>query len=384
MQLLLFSRRTLKMRVILRLFYGYAALSASRSQALPAPSSMVKLPLPALCLDGSPATYYVSKPAMPGDGSGAGSRKFLVHLQGGGWCQTVSECQERSRTALGSSKHYPPTMDLSTVDSPTAPPGLPNSKRQTGHNAFDRDPAVNPLFHDWTFVYVPYCDGQSFTGDNATTTTASTSATTTEQQTLYFRGKAIREAVVASLKTGLASATDLVVWGCSAGGAATFFHVDWFAAQAPGAKTRGMPDSGWFQDGDYSRDGKPDYGARMRNMYVMANASSSLPAGCGERCLFAQHMFPYIATPTFIMNSKYDASMAPGTYEGAGGAARPYQCPEYKWLAPADACNAKHKLAPSRSNYQRHETTTCRRCSRAPTHATTTNHLAIGRRFEGP
>ena len=25
----------------------------------------------------------------------------------------------------------------------------------------------NPLFHNWTLVYVPYCDGASFTGDQA-------------------------------------------------------------------------------------------------------------------------------------------------------------------------------------------------------------------------
>ena len=54
--------------------------------------------------------------------------------------------------------------------------------------------------------------------------------------------------------------------GCSAGGAAAFMHTDWFAAQVPQAKTRGMPDSGWFLDGNYARDGKLDYDSRMKNM----------------------------------------------------------------------------------------------------------------------
>ena len=111
---------------------------------------------------------------------------------------------------------------------------------------------------------------------------------------------------------GFNDAEYVVVSGCSAGGAAAFFHTDWFAAQAKKAKTRvrvvgpahtkkkkehdrkteksnktvevvsscfflivsslprqptkmqGMPDSGWFLDGNYARDGKEDYDALMK------------------------------------------------------------------------------------------------------------------------
>ena len=28
------------------------------------------------------------------------------------------------------------------------------------------DASANPVFHNWTLVYVPYCDGASFTGDS--------------------------------------------------------------------------------------------------------------------------------------------------------------------------------------------------------------------------
>ena len=126
-------------------------------------------------------------------------------------------------------------MDLRSVDAP------PTAGPTKGHNHFDRDAKVNPLMFDWTMIYLPYCDGQSFAGDNVSATTPP----------LHFRGKAIREATVASLRAtaGLAQATAAVVTGCSAGGAAAYFHTDWFAAQLPQAKTRGMPDSGWFLDG---------------------------------------------------------------------------------------------------------------------------------------
>ena len=41
---------------------------------------------------------------------------------------------------------------------------------------------------------------------------------------------------------GLSAATDLVVSGCSAGGLATFLHVDEYAERYSSAKVVGMPD----------------------------------------------------------------------------------------------------------------------------------------------
>lgn len=276
-------------------------LAPDRSSAsLPAPSKMVKLPAPAVCIDGSPAVYYLSK--------GTNTTAWLFHHQGGGWCQTLEECAGRAKGALGSSKSYPGSKDLRSVDPPPRTSGDP---AVWGNNHFDRDCSLNPLFCDWNFVYMPYCDGQSFAGE---------AVDSFKGVKLEFRGKAIREAVVSSLRAtaGLTAATHSVITGCSAGGAATFFHVDWFAEQLPGAMTRGMPDSGVFLDGNYARDGKQNYGARMANLYTMANASAGLPPACvaakGEKCLFAEHVIPFLKTPLFAINSEYDASMAAGEY----------------------------------------------------------------------
>ncbi len=42
---------------------------------------------------------------------------------------------------------------------------------------------------------------------------------------LYFRGRRGLDAVIQSLnETGMSSATDILVAGCSAGGLATYFH----------------------------------------------------------------------------------------------------------------------------------------------------------------
>lgn len=234
----------------------------------------------AKCLDGSPYSYYISK--------GSDASKFYFNHQGGGWCQDVWECAARSKTDLGSSTTWPATM--------------------TGGDSFSRDPNTNPVMNTWNMVYLPYCDGGSFTGD----------ATTTQPQQLYFYGLGIREAVVASLKEtyGFNSATDIVVGGCSAGGLAAYLHVDWYAQQVPKARARGLPDSGFFLDGNYSRDGKPDYEGHMANLYQFMNSAAGMSTACtsklGYKCLFALHALPYISTPVFALNSAYDATMGNG------------------------------------------------------------------------
>jgi len=252
----------------------------------------------AVCLDGSNYSYYFS--------AGSFLSGYLFHHQGGGWCQTIEECLTRSLirgpASRGSSNNYKPTIDLASVD---AAPG------HGGFSMFNRDKVLNPLFYNWNFVYLPYCDGGSFTGD---------SSSQYGKYRLQFRGKRIREAVVAHLKltAGLASATDVVISGASAGGLAAFLHTDWYGDQLPGAKLRGMPDSGWFLNGHYSRDKKKDYETRMTNMYQMINATAGLNQNCvakrAEKCLFAVYAIEFIRTPMFIINSKFDASMADGTY----------------------------------------------------------------------
>lgn len=263
------------------------------------PSVRVDLPGMAKCIDGSPAVYYISQGTRP--------TKFYIYHQGGGWCQTAEECAQRATTVLGSSKQYPAVADLGSPD--------------LGIVFADRNPVTNPLMHDWTYIYLPYCDGGSFSGDAEVTVAG---------ELLQFRGLRIREAVIAA--GSLDKATDLVVGGCSAGGAASYLHVDWYAAVVPSAKVRAVPDSGWFLDGPYARDGKPDYDSRMENMYTMINAVAGLDAACtgkgGHRCLFAPYAIAFIKTPVFALNSRFDASMGIGMY-GPAGSEQFYNCTSY-------------------------------------------------------
>ena len=101
---------------------------------------------------------------------------------------------------------------------------------------FDRDSENNPLMANWTFVYLPYCDGGSFTGAASGTYNGSN---------LSYSGLANRETTVSTLKASFnfAAATDVVVGGASAGGIAAYLHCDWYAAQVPSAHAACMPDS---------------------------------------------------------------------------------------------------------------------------------------------
>ncbi|KAK4344033.1 hypothetical protein RND71_037127 [Anisodus tanguticus] len=92
----------------------------------------------AVCLDGSPPAYYF----VPGFGEGVGN--WIVQLSGGAWCKNVTDCQDRSNTDKGSSKHMGPIPFQ----------GI-HSKNQT----------ANPDFYNWNKVIIAYCDGGSFTGD---------------------------------------------------------------------------------------------------------------------------------------------------------------------------------------------------------------------------
>merc|ERR1711879_285316 len=77
------------------------------------------------------------------------------------------------------------------------------------------------------------------------------------------------------------------------------------------AKVVCMPDSGFFLDEDHA----PRYGSNMRNVYKFQESSAAgLNAGCiaahksdPEKCILAQWTSEYIKTPTFPLQSVYDA-----------------------------------------------------------------------------
>lgn len=244
----------------------------------------------AFCLDGSPGGYYWS------NGTGANASRWILHFEGGGWCVNETDCLARAGSDLGSS--------LTWAREIPAYAGMMSG-----------DPAINPDFHDWSKLVVPYCDGASYSGD------VSEPYKTSSGELVFFRGRRILDAVLASaLKRGLSSATHVILRGSSAGGLGTYIHSDYIKQKLPASVDMvAFADAGLFMDlpkWDGTADGYQKYFpyvARMQNV-------SALNEGCLDhysgderwRCFMAPYTLPYIKTPLFVAQGLYDRWQALG------------------------------------------------------------------------
>ncbi|XP_039129458.1 pectin acetylesterase 5-like [Dioscorea cayenensis subsp. rotundata] len=233
----------------------------------------------AVCLDGSPPGYYLHR------GFGSGADSWVVHLEGGGWCDSIASCSSRSRTPLGSSHYFESQIHF--------------------YGILNNHPSLNPDFYNWNRVKVRYCDGASMAGDVDNESQNSTN--------LFFRGKHVWEAVMHELLSkGLANAKQALLTGCSAGGLATFIHCDDFQALLPKQTTvKCLPDAGFFLNAE-DISGKRTLGSFYHNVVHLQDLTKHLSKGCisktePSQCFFPQEFIKYIRTPLFILNPAYDA-----------------------------------------------------------------------------
>eukprot|EP01084_Bolivina_argentea_P014319 26747_1 len=96
----------------------------------------------------------------------------MFFFEGGGACvgaevaadpPCFDSCEHRAGTDLGSSNSYP-------------------SRSNYDNGYMSTSKSVNPLTYDWNTVYIKYCDGASYTGDNSTTQKAG-------KYELHYRGR---------------------------------------------------------------------------------------------------------------------------------------------------------------------------------------------------
>jgi hypothetical protein len=141
---------------------------------------------------------------------------------------------------------------------------------------------------------------------------------------LWFRGIRNLDATLDDLIKyhGLGDAETLVLTGGSAGGLSTFLHVDRVAARLPKAFVTAKPVCGFFLDhgnaGNQSQPGMQGvnytYTNFMRYVFHMQNASGSLSEQCQSsfgpdeawKCIMAPHAAPFIQTPWFAQQSRFD------------------------------------------------------------------------------
>ncbi|KAG0496113.1 hypothetical protein HPP92_000804 [Vanilla planifolia] len=230
----------------------------------------------ALCLDGSSPGYHVQR------GDSFGSDNWLLHLEGGGWCNSVESCALRSRTALGSSR-FMQEVHFVGILSPY--------------------PSQNPDFYNWNRVKIRYCDGASFMG-NVQNINQSGSQ-------IFFRGERVWEAIIDQLKLeGLAKAKKAFLTGCSAGGLAALMHCDNFQAHLPQTKVKCLADAGFFLN-EKDISGRNTIKAFYDEVIHLQDVTKSLPNNCSTmiepwQCFFPYELIKRIQTPIFILNPAYD------------------------------------------------------------------------------
>ena len=171
---------------------------------------------------------------------------------------------------------------------------------------FNTDARANPLLHNWSHIYVKYCDGSLYASDRALPVEGSNGTA------LYFRGRQITEALIADLRAhhALSAASDVMIGGCSAGGAHVVAHLDRVRSMLPAAaKVVGFSDSGF-----------PLWSAARRDnsyrFYIAAaghNASWMLSQQCladnrddPVLCFTPENLARYTTTPMFLFQSAYD------------------------------------------------------------------------------
>ncbi|XP_065005825.1 pectin acetylesterase 8-like isoform X2 [Musa acuminata AAA Group] len=215
------------------------------------------IPKGAVCLDGSPPAYHLS----PGFGSGVNN--WLVHLEGGGWCNNITTCLARKNTRLGSSGQMAKQLAFSGI--------LSNTQ------------SFNPDFYNWNKVKVRYCDGSSFTGDVERVDPATN---------LHYRGARVWLAVMEELLArGMSKAENLEDWlpYSIATAFATFFQ------QVPRKDISGAEHIKAFYNDVVTTHGS------AKNLPL---CTSMIEPGM---CFFPQYMAQEIESPLFILNAAYDS-----------------------------------------------------------------------------
>ncbi|RVX02152.1 Pectin acetylesterase 8 [Vitis vinifera] len=256
----------------------------------------------AVCLDGSPPAYHMDK------GFGAGINNWLVHIEGGGWCNNASTCLARRDNRLGSSKQMVKQIAFS---------GILSNKQK-----------FNPDFYNWNKIKVRYCDGASFTGDVEAVD---------PKTNLHYRGARVFLAVIEDLMAkGMKNAANAVLSGCSAGGLTAILHCDKFRALLPvSTKVKCFADAGYFInakdvsgaahiEGFYSEV----VATHVATYSLILGSAKNLPPSCTSSlrpglCFFPQNMAQQIKTPLFIINAAYDSwqiknILAPGVADPHG------------------------------------------------------------------
>ncbi|CAO2162342.1 unnamed protein product [Urochloa humidicola] len=278
---------------------GTGTTTRRRAASVTVPITILKSAVSegAVCMDGTPPAYNLDP------GSGAGSRSWIVNLEGGAWCNNARTCRLSKGTGRGSSDHMDKAIPFTGI--------MSNSR------------AVNPDFYNWNRVKIRYCDGGSFAGDGYN-----------KEYGIYFRGQRIWNAVIRHLLSiGMSSADQVLLTGCSSGGLTVILHCDQLRAFFPPAGGGRQTTVKCLADGGLYLDAVDISGGHSLRSYfgeivAMQGIAQNLPPACTARldatsCFFPQNIINDMKTPMFILNAAYDViqislSLAPDRADPSG------------------------------------------------------------------
>lgn len=238
----------------------------------------------AVCNDGSPATFYYRK------GTGSGTDKWVVFMEGGGFCLSEQDCAARWKTQHG----------LMTSS------GDPDEVRKDG--LLSGDPSQNPDFYNWNQVMLMYCSSDRWSGD-------SQQALTMDGKPIVFKGSKIVQAVFEDLQdaqvvpTSITNASSILVAGSSAGAKGAANNIDRVASWFPKIDVRGLIDCGYDLDYPaYAPISTVDYAHLYpMNMQMDASCAAAHTDDTGA-CFTHSVLYPYLSTPVFTYLDLTDPS----------------------------------------------------------------------------
>ncbi|XP_055843396.1 palmitoleoyl-protein carboxylesterase NOTUM isoform X2 [Episyrphus balteatus] len=247
------------------------------------------------CNDGSQAGFYLRK--------SAGSKKWVVFLEGGWHCYDTKSCKARwmKLRHLMTSYQWPEFRNAGGILS-----GVPEE---------------NPYWHNANHVLVPYCSSDSWSG---------TKAQADDGDSWRFMGSLIIRQVIADLiplGLGRGSVSELLLVGSSAGGLGVMLNLDrinHFLHHEKNLKVlvRGVSDSGWFLDREPFAPAAIGSSEAVRQGWKLWEGQ--LPESCVKqhkeepwRCYFGYRLYPTLESPLFVFQWLFDEAQMRADNVGA-------------------------------------------------------------------
>ncbi|AZZ91957.1 hypothetical protein EUZ85_14945 [Hahella sp. KA22] len=157
----------------------------------------------AICGNGSPYKFFVNRVAH--------TSNTVIYMEGGGACWDYESCTGQTGIRGARNPNGIPD-DYMSLQNPSASLVSPF--------VFRLHPWTRTKTQNWNMVYIPYCTGDIYTGDKV----AIYDDPSGEHDPLVWRHNGVRNtrAVVAWLKNNLERPGQMLMTGCSAGGAGSF------------------------------------------------------------------------------------------------------------------------------------------------------------------